>query len=566
MAASGVEEDLVLPDEVLGIICDELGRDRDFVTLYRCAQASRSFADPALRTMYQYHEQSPAFLQSDEADPGLAKADFATKYANAEQAFQRWTTLWRSVIISSLPDSKTYKPYCRYLRMLDFRNLLNMVEDPRMARGKLQSSFFGGPMRPFKIMSSRAWKGMHYVDGSATINAVGESLTQAATQIEEIAGDISPNNLPRWIDRTPKLERLVLWNGNSLVQRAGQSVAKTCDHFSSLTIREWRNILPDDPLAADKTCAAFLNDLEPDTLEHFEIISYNDIAGNSFTALGRHKSLRDLTLNNLSRQAVENLNCLKDCTELQILVLEDNEAVQLEAANNDIFTEVVEWLRSCSKLRDLTLKRFRDGPAILSQVLVSPTVKLTKLSLEGYLVRDTSSRLFHTALSEQKTLEAVWLRGIGEDVVPDDLTIMVDGLSNIPHLKELVLKEVSDEFQEEHIMKLALSLPELEELWTSGDVVSADVLMGLRNLRNLKKLDLYAMTQFRSDEIIDFISQLDPVTQRGFQLSLMAADPNQGNLSETEQDLIRELIRTSLDGRFDFVLWRDADTSDSDSD
>lgn len=43
-----------LPDEVLGMICQELGLDRDFGCLYRCAQVSRSFADPALRTMYKY--------------------------------------------------------------------------------------------------------------------------------------------------------------------------------------------------------------------------------------------------------------------------------------------------------------------------------------------------------------------------------------------------------------------------------------------------------------------------------------------------------------------------------
>lgn len=566
------EDALMLPDEVLGMICQELGQDRDFVTLYRCAQASKSLADPALRTMYQYHEQSPSFLQSDEFDTKLAKADFATKYADAEEFFRKWTILWRSIILSSLPNSVTYKPYCRYLRMLDFRNLLNMIEDTRF-QGKIQTSFYSGAMKPFKIFSSRRWKGRQFIDGAATINAVGEPLTNSVTQIEEIAGNISPTLLPQWLGRSPKLERLVLWNGNSLVQSAGESIAGTCDKFRSLTIREWRNLTDelrsasDQALTADKLCALFLEALKPNTLHHFELISYNDIAAESFNALGRHKTLRELTLNNLSGPAIETLSNLKECTELQTLVLEDNtKSIQLESLHNDTFVEVVQWLSSCSKLRDLTLKRFWDGPAILSQVLLSPTVKLTKLSLEEYLVHATSSRLFHTALSEQKTLEAIWLRGSGEDSVPDDLTIMVEGLSNVPHLKELVLKDVSDDFTEDHITQLALSLPELEELWTSGEYVSANLLTVLRNLRCLKKFDLYAISQFTSDEILDFLSQLDPVTQRGFQLSIMAADPNQGNLSEAEQDLIRDFIRTNLDGRFDFVLWRDVESSDSDSD
>jgi hypothetical protein len=45
----------------------------------------------------------------------------------------------------------------------------------------------------------------------------------------------------------------------------------------------------------------------------------------------------------------------------------------------------------------------------------------------------------------------------------------------------------------------------------------------------------------------------------------MAAAPST-DLSEMEQEMIREYIRANLDGRFDFVLWRDAETSDSEDD
>ncbi|ETN42991.1 uncharacterized protein HMPREF1541_02149 [Cyphellophora europaea CBS 101466] len=562
MAASDLTAQPSLPDEMLNMICQELGKDRDFGSLYRCAQASSSVADPALRTMYQYHEVSPSFLQSDEFDPRLAKADFATKFADAEQVFRRWTVLWRSIILSGLDSSRTYKPYCRYLRVLDFRNLMNMLEDVRF-QGKMQTAFYAGPMKSVKF-TSHYYKGRQIVDGPQTVNAVGEPLTKATTQIEEIAGNIGAGVLPSWISRSPKLESLVLWNGNSLANGAGEAIANHCEAFKSLTIREWRSIPSFD---ADELFATFLNELRADTLQYFELISFNDIAARSFEALGRHKTLQELKLSNLSQTAIENLHHLKGCTNLHTLALEDNlGTVQLEALNNDVFVEVVHWLSSCSKLRDLALKKFADGPSLLSQVLSSPNVRLTKLSLEGYQVRLPNSQLFHTALSEQKHLESVWLKGNGEDTIPDDLQMMVDGLSNIPHLKELILKDVSDEFQEHHIAQLAINLPELEEFWTSGDVVSGDLLHALVNLRSLKKLDLYAMTQFTSDEIIDFLSKLDPEMQRGFNFSLMAADPNQGNLTDTEQDLIRDYIRSNLDGRFDFVLWREMDTSDSDSD
>lgn len=42
-----------LPEEILSLICQELGRDGDFGSLYKCARSSKAFADPALRTMYQ---------------------------------------------------------------------------------------------------------------------------------------------------------------------------------------------------------------------------------------------------------------------------------------------------------------------------------------------------------------------------------------------------------------------------------------------------------------------------------------------------------------------------------
>ena len=53
MATNNTKEVPLLPDEILSLICQELGQDRDFGTLYQCARAAKSLADPALRTMYQ---------------------------------------------------------------------------------------------------------------------------------------------------------------------------------------------------------------------------------------------------------------------------------------------------------------------------------------------------------------------------------------------------------------------------------------------------------------------------------------------------------------------------------
>ena len=442
--------------------------------------------------------------------------------------------------------------------MLDFRNLTTMLEDYKFT-GATRKAFFARGLKPFHFPKREYNR--EVIDVTATLNAVGDAVTMKTSQIEEIAGHLSPGFLPRWISRSPKLQAIVLWKGDALANGAGQAIAENCEYFRSLTIHEWLN---ED---TDAMFATFLDELKPDTLAYFEMISYNNIGSASFQALGRHQGLQELKLANLDQDAIQSLNKLKDCTEIQILALEDNlGTVQLESLNNDVFLEVVAWLSSCTKLRDLTLKKFHDGPAILSQVLSSPNLRLSRLSLEGYFVRQPNSRLFHTALSEQKSLHSVLLKGNGEDTTPDDLQIMVEGLSNIPTLRELHLKDVSDEFSEEHIITLSLSLPQLEDFWTSGDVVTSNLLSALSNLRQLKTLTLYALTQFKCDEIIDYLSQLDARSQRGFTLSLMAADPNQGQLSEVEQELIREFIRDSLDGRFEFVPWREADTSDSEDD
>lgn len=44
---------VTLPEEILSMICEELGKEGDFGSLYKCALSSKSFADAALRTMYQ---------------------------------------------------------------------------------------------------------------------------------------------------------------------------------------------------------------------------------------------------------------------------------------------------------------------------------------------------------------------------------------------------------------------------------------------------------------------------------------------------------------------------------
>ncbi|KAK5312844.1 hypothetical protein LTR70_007926 [Exophiala xenobiotica] len=546
----------VLPEEILSLICAELGREREFKCLYNCARSSRSLADAALRTMYQYHELSPAFNFTE--DNVQQKDDtFERKQQLSQQYFRRWTILWRSIVSSSLEVTPTtYKPYCRYLRIIDFRNLSEMLESTHFRAAK--RSFYAKPLSRFNhVRRQGKWE---MVDTVATINDVGETVIPKAMLLEEISGHLRPGFWTRWIAQTPRLKQMVLWKGDALGSEAGKAVASNCEYFDALTVHGWIN--PD----ADEVFAAFLNDLNPDTLRYLHFISFNSICQRSFEALGRHSTIKELILNDLNREAMENLSALKCCTQIRLLSLEDSSRnVRLEESHNDVYVEVIAWLSSCTRLRDITIKNFFDGPSILAAVAGAPDVKWAKLCLEGYTVRNANSASFHTALPDQKYLESLFLSGSGDDTHSHDLEIMVSSICQLSNLKELFLKQVSDEFDMTHITNLALNLPLLEEFWTSGGELSADILPLLANLRHLKSLTLNALTQFDLSSILDFVQRLDPETQKGFSLSLLAVDMD-FSLSEQELQLVTESIKTQVGGHFDYAPWREAESENSDDD
>ena len=525
----------VLPEEILSLICAELGREADFTTLYNCVLSAKSLADAALRTMYQYHELSPAFNFTEDD----VRQNDGT-WQDSQKYFQKWTILWRSIISSALGRTTTYKPYCRYSRILDFRNLSDMLESSRFRSAR--KAFYARPLSRFE--HSKKDGKFEMIDVVPTINDIGEIVVPKATLLEEISGHLRPGFLTRWISQTPRLRRMTLWRGDALRNDAGKAVAQHCEYFDALQIYEH---LDTD---ADEVFATFLNDLNPDTLRYLHVISFNNMARMSFEALSGHTTLKELKLSNLSREAMENLNGLRGCTQLETLSLEDSSgAVRLEELNNDVYVDVVAWLSACTKLKDITLKRFFDGPSILARVAVAPDVRWYILSLEGYTVRNQSSASFHTALSDQKDLEELFLSGNGEDTLPHDLDIMVSSICQLAKLKKLELRQVSEEFDMTHITNLAVNLPLLEKFWTSGQELSADILPLLAKLRNLKDLTLFALTQFDTDSILDFISRLDRDKQNGFNLALMAVD-QEFALSQIERDLITESIRAQVDGRF----------------
>jgi hypothetical protein len=58
----------------------------------------------------------------------------AISLAEQELVVQKWSILWRTIILSAL--DKTILPYCKYIKVLDLDDLRLLFEDDRF-RGKI---------------------------------------------------------------------------------------------------------------------------------------------------------------------------------------------------------------------------------------------------------------------------------------------------------------------------------------------------------------------------------------------------------------------------------------------
>ena len=216
--------------------------------------------------------------------------------------------------------------------------------------------------------------------------------------IEKVHGPVTSDALIRWAPRMPQLKILSPYNGNALGDQLAQSMMHThCPNLEEICLYYW--IDPD----ADHNLATFLSGMKKDTLRSFEVISQALIGAETFLACNHHAhTLKDLRLS-LRTEALSHLALLKDCTVLESLQLTDVEGVtDLESTQNDVFQEVIRWLRECQNLRSLSLNKFLSAAAIATPVLQDGGIKLERLEIDCLNVRD--HRNFHHALKGQVCL------------------------------------------------------------------------------------------------------------------------------------------------------------------
>ena len=324
--------------------------------------------------------------------------------------------------------------------------------------------------------------------------------------------------------------------------------------------------------SADTLLGEFLTELPDNSLQCLEIIGRSYIAGKSFEALStRHgASLQKLKLSGLDEDAIKSLDKLSACTSLRTLLLEDStpgNAIRLEETQNDVYLAVIRWISSCESLKRIYFKTLNDAPSILAAVLDSsvgkPPPPLTHLNIDGYQAHHQSAANFHSSLPIlSETLTKLELKADGDDAMPAHLDILVNSIGRLPLLRKLYLKDLSNNFTDDLIINLVLSLPNLIDFWTSGTDITDAVLPVLSTLNNLKNLHMYAMTRFTYDGIMNFVNSLRIESDdgkgdgnRGLSFNVMNAE-GASVLTETEQSNIRERMDEKVGGRFDFTLYR----------
>ncbi|KAL9106171.1 MAG: hypothetical protein Q9227_008763 [Pyrenula ochraceoflavens] len=314
---------------------------------------------------------------------------------------------------------------------------------------------------------------------------------------------------------------------------------------------------------ADAQFGRFLSGLPPNQLQDLEVISNHQLARESFRALNHHAlSLKELKISNLREESLTSLDEFKDCTSLRTLRLDDlNGTTPLESRHNDIFLSLRTWLTSLPHLKSLHLQRLLDSPLLLHSLLLTPTIHLEKLTIIGYTAATQPARDLHSALAHHPSLTSLSIKADGDDMTPTDRNSLVTSLCKLPHLRELELKDISDEFTNSHITTLATHLPLLEYLWVSGDLITDAVLPALAQLRQLRTLMFMALTRFTVEALLDdFVANLEGPGNWGFNLNVLNECGEE--LTEDGVGVVREAIAAKVEGSFEFSNWRDPDVSE----
>lgn len=484
-------------------------------------------------------------------------------FAEQDVAVMKWSILWRTIILSAL--GKTMYPYCRHLRELDLKDLsflLDRINDSPKYRSKVAKQFFSGHLERFHFTSqarnkSRTVAKAVMLDIKSILLAVGDEITKQSPLIEALSepstSDVLITALPIWTPRLEHLRELEFWDGKLLADETVRDLLHAhCPNLARLQLYTSTNS------DSDHCLAMFIGGLQPNTLVSFENNSSCGISTETMLALNSHgERLSSLKLG-LEEDGMLALGLLKDCVALETLHVSSlRPSVDLKATQNDVYADIVEWLKGCNRLKEVTFNDVVSAPDLLLPILNNANVSLKSLTVKAkedalYIVKDHHD--FHKALKQQKKLESLLLHADADPVSRDDIEVLMDTLTALESLNFLKLVRLSDYFSNEQVNTLAQSLHRLETLYIGGYGISDAVLPPVACMESLKTVTFAGITAFTVDGLLDFVDCL-PANHVGFQLSIEAAVP-ETMLSEEGQDLVKDALATKMDGRFEYMPLR----------
>ena len=580
---------MVLPADILLLIAEELGAQHDFESLFHCALAGKHFAGSALLCLYRsatcpsrqqrwliscrIHNDYLRIISSEDTDAKWNRAQVGTRQKRTEVE-RKWALIWRSIIRSSL--GTTAYPYALYILSLDLNNLADLLDD-NVFKLSIMQSFFAEDMQRFLSTQDTPVKhrtrNQRRLDTDSTVNLVGDSISkfvngssiknQTTVALESFSGNIGSTALASWTPGMKRLRTLRVWDGSAVDGEVAAAISQHCFNFDDFSIFSCRAKDRD----GDSNLASFLSGLRPNTLRSFTIQSSAGLGENVLNALNGHSlSLKVIKLGGLYHSGMKHLSRLQDCKLLEVLEVENRYSMSnLEATENDVYVDVLAWLKQCSHLQEVSFTGLPNAPEFVTAICLQDNVKLRDLKVVKYTLADNQT--LHHAISNQASLESLSLRADPESSTRDDIDTLISCICFLPKLKELDLLETSDYFNTPEIRRLAQHLPNLEKFIFAGLSVTNDVLPAMSGLHHLRDLNINAVTSFSVDGLLNYISTLLP-TNQGLCLSVFYQSPEY-QLSDEDRVLIQESISAKVDGKFEFSLSRDrldSDYDDSDSD
>ncbi|TGJ88411.1 hypothetical protein E0Z10_g304 [Xylaria hypoxylon] len=545
-----------LPQDILLLICRELGALREFTTLYHCSTVSRRVASIAVEQLYGFVIGTPQHTPLSDNIHSILEVNDSFIFHTVQAV-----RLWRSIILSSL-GATTY-PYCAYIRALSLGSLVECLYDIR-SDWTLRQFFFEGLMQDFlvlqgdndsvkgtrsrpppfdnpRITSRCADSIIHYIKGLADSNGTTIALTHLEASV------FPRDTLPTWFSRLGTLTSLQIQDGSVLGVETANAIAESCPNFAELTCFHCSS----DTAAEDM--AAFFLALRPNTLRRFEVHSRNNLGEVTLAALNTHaESLKVLDLRSLLASTVKSLHVLSQCTALERLLIE-REATDrsgLDIFNEEELAKVTKWISSCEALQELSLNHVRDALPILKQVLQTPKIHLEQLVIQDYLsASEEITTATWGALGQQDQLKLLTIASPYHSL--DDLVLsrypeLTDSICHLPNLTTLNLMQTSVSSTE--IRRIATALPRLEELSFGGGLVIDSILEPLSELSKLATLSINAVTAFTFDSLQNFAQRLHQAGNRNIRVELLN-QWHEAKLTEREEMRLTEYFVDYLDGQ-----------------